>query len=98
MTWNYRVLRYLDSGSDSGVTYTVIEAYYDEDGNLTGGTVDSEDVLVWDNLVDLKRTAEQVLQAFDLPVVEYIVDGDTKKLVELDELANPDDDGLGGLR
>lgn len=98
MTWNYRVLRYWGARFDNEAMYTVIEAYYDEDGNLTGGTSDSKDTLVWDNLVDLKRTAEQVLKAFDLPVVEYIVDGGTKKLVETDELVNPDDDGLGGLR
>lgn len=85
------MLRYEDHhGSEMDMMYTVIEAYYDEAGNLMGGTSDSEDTLVWDNLKDLKRTAEQVLQAFDLPVVEYVGDGDNVKLVETDEWADPD--------
>jgi hypothetical protein len=35
MSWNYRVV-IRDAGRDAGLTYSLVEVYYDDDGEIIG--------------------------------------------------------------
>ena len=60
MSWNYRIMRREQAGDKPTTLYGLVEAYYDEDGNLDGwtdskiGWYDTTDELINDLFVMLR--------------------------------------------
>jgi hypothetical protein len=75
MTWNHRVLKTVTSHE---TCYCIVEAYYDEDGNLNGHTGEmpvSVSYSLKDNeektpIEDLRDTLEKMLRCLDKPIIE----------------------------
>lgn len=66
MSWNHRVVK------KNGV-FHITEVFYKKSGKICGW-VDPADINVmhgWEDLEDLKGTAELVLKAFEKPVLEW---------------------------
>ncbi len=67
MTWNYRIVRYRDPESDTGIRYEVKEVYYDGqrepwaycDASLVGDSID-----------ELRKTLDQITTAMDKPILD----------------------------
>lgn len=68
MFWNYRVVRRQNPSGET--TFSIHEAYYDEDGNV--GTITTEPVQPQgETFEELKKDLEWYYQAFNRPVLEY---------------------------
>ena len=75
MTWNYRVMRYgVLEQQTARHTHGIHEVYYDDDGKVNAWT-DRPVSLTAFGLDDLRWRAEEILKAFDEPVLDYGDDG-----------------------
>lgn len=64
--WNYRVLKRNQAG---GVEYVIVEAYYDNEGNLDGRTEDAVSPY-GETVEELRQSLQWMLLALDKEVLE----------------------------
>ena len=69
MSWNYRVMRYAE-GTFAPYTHGIHEVYYADDGAVRGFTEQPVCLTAFDPN-DLRWRAEEILKAFDRPVLDY---------------------------
>lgn len=65
MSWNYRVCKSVDK--DGSIYFCVREVYYHPDGAVKA--MSSREIIVGDDVGELKRVMIQLLDAFDKPVL-----------------------------
>lgn len=76
MTWNNRVVRqvFYEGTEDEEVSFSIHEAYYDDDGNVTAITVNPVAPIYYetdDYIKSLREAFEIQMKAFDLPVLKF---------------------------
>lgn len=70
MKWGYRILKTYD---EETISYSMVEAYYDEDDKIVDYT--SASVEEWDSVDSLQSTLKHMQGAFEKPVVYMDNDG-----------------------
>lgn len=63
MTWNHRVRR---TETEHGPWFDIVEAYYDDNGNIEATTKDGI-APEGESVAELRTTLERMLQALDRP-------------------------------
>ena len=67
MTWNYRVLRFVDS--DQRESFRIHEVYYQDDKAFTVAEVSASPS--GSDISDLKEDVRRMQEAFDKPILNY---------------------------
>ena len=70
MTWNYRIVKRSYPNSKWDDTYSIHEAYYNEEGQADSITVEGIEP-VGETPKELKQSLEMMLKALDKPILNY---------------------------